>query len=104
MNEKKNPNCQICSDDSQSLATVTLQNIAETTLEVFIDEVLKESLKIDTNCIQVIFDDVLFERDPYLSDEEEITRYQKRLKKKLGDFKIKNYSNLFVEAKFTNDN
>ena len=51
----------------------------------------------------MVFNDVLYERDPYLSDEEDLERYAKRLKKNLGDFGIKSHSSLFVEAKFAED-
>lgn len=63
----------------------------------------RESLNIDTSSITVIYDDVLFERDPNLSDEDEIEMYDRRLKKKLSDFKVRHLSNLFVEAKFRDD-
>jgi len=65
--------------------------------------VFRESLNIDTSSITVIYDDVLFERDPNLSDEDEIEMYDRRLKKKLSDFKVRHLSNLFVEAKFRDD-
>ena len=63
----------------------------------------KESLNIDTSSITVIYNDVLFERDPNLSDEDELEMYDRRLKKKLSDFKVRHLSNLFVEAKFIDD-
>ena len=68
-----------------------------------VDTVFKESLNIDTSSITVIYNDVLFERDPNLSDEDELEMYDRRLKKKLSDFKVRHLSNLFVEAKFIND-
>ena len=67
------------------------------------DTVFKESLNIETSSITVIYNDVLFERDPNLSDEDELEVYDRRLKKKLSDFKIRHLSNLFVEAKFKDD-
>ena len=67
------------------------------------DTVFNESLNIDTSSITVIYNDVLFERDPNLSDEDELEVYDRRLKKKLSDFKIRHLSNLFVEAKFKDD-
>ena len=67
------------------------------------DTVFKESLNIDTSSISVIYNDVLFERDPNLSDEDELEMYDRRLKKKLSDFKVRHLSNLFVEAKFIDD-
>ncbi len=67
------------------------------------DTVFKESLNIDTSSITVIYNDVLFERDPNLSDEDELEMYDRRLKKKLSDFKVRHLSNLFVEAKFIDD-
>jgi len=68
-----------------------------------VDTVFKESLNIDTSSISVIYNDVLFERDPNLSDEDELEMYDRRLKKKLSDFKVRHLSNLFVEAKFIDD-
>ena len=68
-----------------------------------VDTVFKESLNIETSSITVIYNDVLFERDPNLSDEDELEVYDRRLKKKLSDFKIRHLSNLFVEAKFKDD-
>jgi hypothetical protein len=68
-----------------------------------VDTVFKESLNIDTSSITVIYNDVLFERDPNLSDEDELEMYDRRLKKKLSDFKVRHLSNLFVEAKFIDD-
>jgi hypothetical protein len=80
-----------------------LRSIAETTLRDLIDTVIKDGLNINTASVQVVYDDVLYERDPNLSDEEELERYERRLNKNLVDFKIKPNSTIFIEASFSSD-
>ena len=71
MSEQPNKNCPVCQDDSQNLATVILKSISETSLAEFVDIVLHEGLNIDTSCISIVLDDILFERDTDLTDEDE---------------------------------
>jgi hypothetical protein len=80
-----------------------MRSISESSLLELVDTVFKESLNIDTSTITVVYNDVLFERDPNISDEDELEMFERRLKKKLSDFKIRHLSNIFVEAKFRGD-
>ena len=68
-----------------------------------VDTILKDGLNIDTSCISILLDDILFERDPDLTDEDEQELYNRRIKKTLTELKIKQYSTLFIQAKFFGD-
>lgn len=69
--ENRNIKCPICSDDSLYIGVITLPSLAETTLQVFIDEILPKYLDISPSKILMIFgNDIVYERDDEMSDEE----------------------------------
>ena len=96
ISELPNKTCKVCSDDSQNLATVTLKSISTTTLKDFTDTILKDGLQIDTSSISIVSENILYERDPDLTDEDEQELYNKRITKTLPELKIKQYSTLFI--------
>jgi len=46
-NEEPNPNCQVCSDDSMHLYSLTFKSLAEVTLNELVDLILLKEIKLN---------------------------------------------------------
>ena len=103
-NEPPKPDCVVCSDDSASIATVTVRNSEETKLSDFIDHILPECLEVkrDGDLLLDFDGKIIYERSEDMSDDESQV-FNKRLHKSLAQLAFKPYSLFMLQADITTD-
>ena len=100
INESPKPDCVVCSDDSASIATVTVKSFEEIKLGDFVDRILPDCLMIkrDGELLVDFEGKILFERYDDMSDEDESAMYTKRLTKPLSQLALKPFSIIMLQA------
>lgn len=99
VNEPPKADCVVCSDDSSSIATVTVPNFEQAKLSDLVDSILPDCLEVKkTGDLLLDFDGkILFERCEDMSDDES-TVFTNRLAKTLSQLQLKPFSILMLQA------
>ena len=99
INEAPKADCVTCSDDSASIAIVTVHSCLETKLSDFVQRVLPDSLLVDDSGYLLVDVDgkIVYERDPDMS-EDEANFMNKRLGKTLAELGFKQNSRFMLRA------
>lgn len=99
INEKPKVDCTVCSDDSGSIATVTVRSFEECKFADFIEKILPDCLMVKPDGELLIDMDgkILFERCEDMSDDE-ASLYTKRLAKSLVEMGFKQHSMVMLTA------
>lgn len=97
--EAPKPDCAVCSDDSGSIATVTLANFDEIKFADLIDKILPDCLGVKKDGELLVDQDgkILFERFEDMS-EDEAGVYTNRLAKSLSQLGLKPFSIVMLTA------
>ena len=92
INEAPKPDCVVCSDDSGSIATVTVQSLNSTKLTDFVDKILPDCLDVkkDGELLLDFDGKIIFERCSDISDDEQSV-YTNRLAKSLAQLQLKSF-------------
>ena len=102
VNELPKPDCVVCSDDSSSIATVTVRSCEETKLIDLVDKVFIEWLEAKPDG-DLLFDfdgKIIYERSADMS-EDETSVFNKRLTKTLPELALKPFSLFMLQVDLT---
>jgi hypothetical protein len=100
-NDQPNPDCLVCSNDSQTIILCSVKDFNKFTLGDLKEKVLLgfEDCELSPASLMIEFDQkIIYEHDQQMvddndpDDEDEIKMNQKRLLKTLADLKFKNQS------------
>ena len=99
VNELPKADCQVCSDDSASIAVISVNSYEEVKLSDLVNSILPDCLDVKRDCDLMIDIDgkILYERCEDMSDDESVV-YTNRLNKSLSQLSLKPFSRVMIQA------